>query len=446
MKTKIKKVLILAGDVLVLYLSLLLTLIARYGTDFYGKFIDQHFSPFTIIFVIWLWVFYISGLYDSKRLRNNIDFLKTLWLAIAVSAVLAMLFFYLIPYFGITPKTNLFVFLVIFATLEIIWRRFFNRATASSRAKTKIALVGSSRATEEISSFVKENPQLGYELTVWLKNKEDFSSFKKIGDWEKLANKNGVDLIVIPRYFKSEKEMAKIFYKLLTLDIEIMDLPVFYETIFQKIPLGDVNEEWFLNEIVEKEKFYDNLKKGVEFVLAFALGITLLPLEILIAFLVKLSSRGPIIYKQTRVGKNGREFVIYKFRTMRADAEKNGPQWAETGDKRITLIGKFLRYSHLDELPQLLNIVKGELSFVGPRPERPEFVKILREKIPYYDVRHIIKPGVTGWAQINYRYGASVEDAARKLEYDICYIKNRSLLLDIAVILKTFKSFFISIK
>ncbi len=339
-----------------------------------------------------------------------------------------------------------FVFLVIFVTLEIIWRRFFNRATASSRAKTKIALVGSSRATEEISVFVKENPQLGYELTVWLKSKEDFSSLKKIGDWEKLANKNCVDLIVIPRYFKNEPETAKIFYKLLTLDIEIVDLPVFYETIFQKIPLGDVNEEWFLNEIVEKEKFYDNLKKGVEFVLAFALGITLLPLEILIAFLVKLSSRGPIIYKQTRVGKNGREFVIYKFRTMRADAEKNGPQWAETGDKRITLIGKFLRYSHLDELPQLLNIVKGELSFVGPRPERPEFVKILREKIPYYDVRHIIKPGVTGWAQINYRYGASVEDAARKLEYDICYIKNRSLLLDIAVILKTFKSFFISIK
>jgi lipopolysaccharide/colanic/teichoic acid biosynthesis glycosyltransferase len=131
---------------------------------------------------------------------------------------------------------------------------------------------------------------------------------------------------------------------------------------------------------------------------------------------------------------------------MRADAERDGARWSKDGDERVTMFGKFLRYTHLDELPQLINIVRGELSFVGPRPERPEFVKILKEKIPYYEIRHLVKPGITGWAQINYRYGASVEDAYEKIQYDIYYIKNRSIMLDLAIILKTIKSFFVNPK
>ena len=140
--------------------------------------------------------------------------------------------------------------------------------------------------------------------------------------------------------------------------------------------------------------------------------------------------------------------MLYKFRTMNVGAEKNGAQWKTSGtvDPRLTPIGRILVASHLDELPQLLNIIKGELSFVGPRPERPEFVKVLAEKIPYYDIRHLVKPGVTGWAQINYRYGASIEDSYEKLQYDIYYIKNRSIILDAAIILKTIKSFFVNKK
>ncbi len=444
-RNKIKNVFIVAGDILALYLSLFLALVLRYGSEF-GKFTDQHLMPFTALFVPWLLVFYIAGLYDSTRLRNNIEFLKTLSLAITVNAVLAIFFFYAIPYFGITPKTNLILFLVIFALIEIIWRRVFNRMTASFQEKTKVALAGSSRSAEEIAGFIKENPQLGYEIAVWLKNKEDFSSLKGSNEWEKLISKYGVDLIVIPRYFKNEPDAAKIFYNLLTLGTDIADIPAFYETIFQKIPLDEVNEEWFLDEIVGKEKFYDGMKSGVEFVLALLLGIVLLPLELLIAILIKTTSSGPTIYKQTRVGENGKEFVLYKFRTMKTNAESQGPKWAEKNDPRVTAIGNILRHTHLDELPQLVNIIRGEISFVGPRPERPEFIKVLREKISYYDVRHLIKPGITGWAQINYRYGASEEDAAEKLKYDIYYLKNRSLILDIAIIIKTLKLFFISQK
>ena len=306
----------------------------------------------------------------------------------------------------------------------------------SLQSKTKIALVGSSRAAEEISSFVKENPQIGYEVAVWLKNKKDFSSLKKIGDWEKLANKNGVDLIVIPRYFKNDPETAKIFYKLLTLGIEIMDLPAFYEIIFQKIPLEEVNEEWFLNDIVEREKFYDGFKRGIEFILALFLFILLLPIEMLTALLVKLSSAGPVIYSQIRVGLNRKEFVIYKFRTMKVN-EKHG--WPGEDDKRITTVGKILRKTHLDELPQLFNIIKGDISFVGPRPDFVNFYKDLEKTIPYYSVRTLARPGVTGWAQVNYPITASLEQTKERLAYDLYYIKNRSVALDIAIIIKTIK-------
>lgn len=439
-----KKLFLILSDIILLYVALLLTLLVRYGAGFYEQLVDHHFTPFTIIFGVWLIIFYIAGLYDFRRLRNNLDFLKTLGLTLFVNALLSVLFFYLIPVFGITPKTNLFIFFLVFGLLETVWRRLFNRLTLSLQPAANVLLIGSNKTSEEISDVLAENPQLGYRIKLWLKEHRELAGVKEIGEWRDLIKKNEIGIIVIPRHFKKESDLAKIFYTLLTLGVEIRDLTSFYETVFRKVPLAEVSEEWFLDELVEKEKFYDDLKRGIEFIGALLLGIILLPLELLTALLVKISSAGPVMYSQTRIGENGKEFILYKFRTMHANAEKNGPQWAKAGDKRITGIGKILRYSHLDELPQLINILKGELSFTGPRPERPEFVELLRKKIPYYDTRHLVKPGVTGWAQIEYRYTSSVEDSAEKLKYDIYYIKNRSVFLDVAIILKTLKSFFIN--
>ncbi|MFA4827508.1 MAG: sugar transferase, partial [Candidatus Shapirobacteria bacterium] len=177
-------------------------------------------------------------------------------------------------------------------------------------------------------------------------------------------------------------------------------------------------------------------------ILSLVLFSVILPISLIIFLLIKLTSKGPAIYKQIRTGKKENEFILYKFRTMYLDAEKHGPQWSRENDARITPVGKILRYTHLDELPQLINIIKGDISFVGPRPERPEFVAILKEKIPYYEIRHLVEPGVTGWAQINYRYGSSIEDAYEKLQYDIYYLKNRSFVLDFLIVLKTIKSVF----
>jgi len=220
-----------------------------------------------------------------------------------------------------------------------------------------------------------------------------------------------------------------------------MDFVGFYETIFQKLPLEELEEGWFIEKITTSRHLYEFIKRTADIILALILGIILLPAALIIAILIKLDSRGPIIYKQERIGFNDKSFILYKFRTMVVD--QSGPLWTTKADKRLTLIGKFLRYTHLDEIPQLYNILKGDISFIGPRPERRELVELYKQ-LPYYEIRHIIKPGLTGWAQLNYKPSASLEEAKEKLQYDIYYIKNRSLVLDVLIILKTIKYLFFS--
>lgn len=256
---------------------------------------------------------------------------------------------------------------------------------------------------------------------------------------------------VIPRKLKRETALAAVLYDCFSKGILVSDLVNFYEIIMRKVPFDDLEEAWFLENIENVGQFYDPLKRAVELVGALVLGVVLLPIEALIAIVIKITSRGPVFIHQERVGKLGRTFTLYKFRSMVAlapdgQAETNGAQWSAGGgkDPRITPFGRILRASHLDELPQLMNIVRGETSFVGPRPERPEIVERLKKQIPYYEVRLLVVPGVTGWAQINHRADRDLEDVKQKLQYDIYYLKNRSLVLDGAIILRTLKSLFVN--
>ena len=438
---KTKVFFLFAGDIIALYASLFIALILRYGSDFYDQFINFHALPFTIIFAIWLVVFYISGLYDLRRLRNNLDFFKILTLAISINGLLATTFFYFLPIFGITPKTNLFVFIAAFACIELFWRRHFNKIASSGKAPNKVLLVGNSKTADEISVMISANPQFGYEIV------SRFSEEKTNGGHSPLhavIQERGINIVVVPRHLKHNPRFTSELYELLSQGIEIHDLANFYELVMRKIPLADVDETWFLDHLVNHAKFYDQLKRACEVLFAVLLQIVVLPLELLIIIIIKITSFGPVVYKQIRVGKNDKEFTLYKFRTMRIDAEKNGAQWSESADDRVTPFGKLLRQTHVDELPQLINIINGNLSFVGPRPERPEFVALLKKQIPYFEIRSIVHPGVTGWAQINHRYGAPDADSYEKLQYDIYYIKNRSIILDLAIIIKTVKSIFVS--
>ena len=385
-------------------------------------------------------VFYIAGLYDLLRLRNNIDFIKTLLLALLINTLLAIAVFYLVPLFGITPKTNLFLVIALFAVIEVWWRRTFNVRASFRDGLNSVLILGDDETTAEIVAELKKNAQVGYEVKLWLKRGLDEATPERL---DALVKKHHINLAVFPTHAKHYDTHAKTFYELLASGIQVLDLSSFYELVFRKIPLRETDEAWFLENHIGQGKFYDDLKRGMEVISAVFLSIVLSPLLIVIAILVRITSRGPSIYRQARIGEQEKPFTLFKFRTMKADAERGGAQWAQPNDARSTPIGRFLRYAHLDELPQLANILKGDLSFVGPRPERPEFVTLLEEKVPHYKIRHLVRPGITGWAQINYRYGASVEDAEEKLQYDIYYLKNRSLILDVAIILKTIKSFFV---
>lgn len=432
------------GDIGIFYLSLFLTLWIRYGASFYPQFIDRHAVPFTFICALWVLLIYIAGLYESRRFRNTIEFFKTLGLSFIVNVVVAVGFFYLVPQFGIAPKTNLFIFLLIFGALETAWRRVLNTSTAGRNPTTAILLIGDGGIVEEIAEYLRANAHLGYYVQFHFGADAIPPSLRSASAWKAFVREHHIELVVVPRRFKHDSDLSKILYELLAEDITITDTATFYELLFSRAPIHDVQEEWFLERLSDHHRFYDDLKRGAEFIFAVALGIVLLPLIALIALLVKLTSRGPVIYRQVRVGRHGEHFMLYKFRTMREDAEKNGAQWKTNGavDPRFTVIGRRLAMLHFDEFPQLWNVIRGDLSFIGPRPERPEFTAVLATRIPYYDIRHIIRPGVTGWAQINFRYGASVEDSAEKLKYDIYYISHRSIVLDLAIILKTLKTIF----
>lgn len=429
--------LLILGDVLVLYASLFLTLYFRYGQNIGEGIAKAHLLPMTIIFLTWLAVFYIMGLYDFRNLRNALSFLKIFIPTLAVSFAIAILFFYLIPVWGIAPKTNLFLFILIFGIAELVWRQYLNSWIYSRVPAVRVGLIGSSPAAQEIYDFFSKNPEFGYRVKLWIKNEKN---------WQNLIRESGIDLIIVSRNFLKEPLVIKNFFELLDTGIEIKDLSEMYEIVFRRVPLSEIDEEWFLEYAAGSRPFYQKSKRIIEWFLSFFLLIALLPLFGLIALLVKISSPGPVIYKQTRVGFRERNFTLYKFRTMREDAERDGPRWSEIKDPRSTPIGQILRLSHLDELPQLWNILKGDLSFVGPRPERPEFVVKLKEEVPYYETRLLVKPGFTGWAQIHHRKDREVEDVKKKIEYDLFYLKNRSLILDLAIFLKTLKMFFINPK
>jgi len=220
------------------------------------------------------------------------------------------------------------------------------------------------------------------------------------------------------------------------------EFTAFYEQFQFKVPVLHLKHGWFMQgggfNLLQNAMGL-KLKRVIDIVLAIFLIVLLSPVFILTAFFIAVDSRGPIFYSQIRKGLNDKNFMVHKFRSMIVDAEKEGAKWAEDNDPRVTRVGNFIRTARIDELPQLWNVLKGEMSFIGPRPERPEFIQQLEKEIPYYDLRHLVMPGITGWAQVMYPYGASVEDAREKLQYDLFYIKNFSLLLDFVILMKTLR-------
>jgi len=372
-------------------------------------------------------------LYDFGFLRNNLEFYSGLFRAILTASIISVLFFYLFPIFAITPKTNLAIFIILFAGIVTGSRTLFNQANASG-FKKPLLVVGVNNQSLELAQFIEQNPQLGYELRYVMDlAKEGIQNVDQIIKQEKINT-----VIISPETYQAPK-VIDLFYRSLENHVTFKNLSSFYEQVTNKVPLGAINQIWFLENLSEGgKKTYEEIKRAFDIIFAVFMGIIISPFIPFIGLLIKLESSGTVFYRQRRYGQNGKTFEIIKFRTMSKDAEKEtGAVWAKEKDTRVTRLGRILRKTRVDELPQIWNILKGEMSFVGPRAERPEFHEDIKKEVPFYEERYIIKPGLTGWAQINYRYGSSMADTAEKLQYDLYYIKNRSLVLDIGIILKT---------
>jgi exopolysaccharide biosynthesis polyprenyl glycosylphosphotransferase len=433
-----KSLITLLGDIAILYVSLALTLFIRYGSDYFLISFRNHLKPFSLIFIIWLIVFYLANLYKNESLRIDLTMARSFVLTVSINVVVSIILFYLfVPFFKLTPKTNLGIFAVVFGLLALGWRFILAKIFISGGLRNRLLIIGDSSIINETVRYLKNNSQLGYDIISQIK---EHAGSKSEQEMKQAIASDKISGVVIQPHFKKDPEIAKFIYQLLPYEIAVVDFITFYETIFQKLPLEELEESWFIEKITTRRRLYDAAKRFLDVALSFVLIIILLPLTLLIAALIKITSAGPILYAQERIGKGHRPFILYKFRTMKANHQ--GPLWTTEGDKRLTFVGKILRYAHLDEIPQLLNILKGDVSFIGPRPERKELVE-LYSRLPYYEIRHIIKPGLTGWAQVNYKASASVEEAEEKLRYDIYYIKNRSLILDLLILIKTVRYFFV---
>ncbi len=442
---------ILAGDIIIFYASLVSTLYLHYGREGFADWWGLHKIPFSILFALWILIFFIAGLYDRRFLKPGAELYGNVVKTMITCAVIGIALFYSIPSFIIAPKTNLLIQIAATTTLIIVWRALLSRTIAGS-AKIKIIFFGYSKEVYDLIQIIFSNPQFGYEpvLLVITEDKK-ITSLPKIPvrhfdhNLPFLVKQYEASMVVASSEIKKDETIVKMLYQILPLGISFQDFPAFYESIVGKIPVSLISEAWFIENIAQlRDAVSDYIKRALDIVLAFIAGVVTLLFFPLLALLIKMESAGPVFISQTRTGKNGIPFTLIKFRSMislskSGLAETGTPLWAQEIDSRVTKVGKFLRTTHLDELPQCWNILKNELSVVGPRPERPQFVEHLQKVIPHYAMRHLAKPGITGWAQINMpgMYAGSVEDSMEKLQYDLYYIKHKSTMMDIEIILKT---------
>jgi exopolysaccharide biosynthesis polyprenyl glycosylphosphotransferase len=445
MNNNLKKFLLIFGDLGIMYVSLLVTLMIRYDWKPSGYDWGMHFGPFSTIFIFWLIIFYISDLYNLHAAVNNSRFGKMIARSFAAASLVSVLFFYLSPSTEITPKVNLAIFIGVFALLFVFWRRLYNWSLASYLPKNTIAIIGRNRLVEELLTELKNKPHLGFNISFIMDEKSTDREiagtpiFSNIKELPTLIEKRKVNNIMLASAPDSEI-LRGLLFECLPLKISFISLISFYETITGKVPIEAISKMWFLENLNEGNKSgFDTIKRVADLILALFILLVTLVFWPIVAILIKLESRGPVLFKQTRTGANGENFEILKFRTMKIENNDQSP--ITDGDTRITKLGLFLRKTRLDEIPQVLNIIKGDMSFVGPRPERPELITELEKQVPFYRERMLVKPGVTGMDQVAGEYHSpSYEDTMKKLQYDLYYVKNRSIYLDVAILLKTVRT------
>lgn len=438
MKITIKNLPFLIADAVSFYLALFLALFIREGFSFNSLNFQNHLGSFSLMFLFTTIIFFILGLYDLSNLAKFFKYFQNLITGIAIFFILTTLYFYFIETSNISPKTILILFTIIFAVIDVFLREIFRRYLVKSQPLVNTLLIAKGNDAEELVAYLAENPQLGYKINNWVKE-------YNIQLLDEVIAENQNQVIVVPSQMKNDLFFGDKIYEKILKGTRVVLFSEFYENILNKVSIDELKENWFVEKIKTGDGLHDLIKRFMDIVLALIIFVITLILWPLLALLIKLSSHGSILFIKERVGLKEKRFHLYKFRTMHNGEEEknmlkeNFSEERKDGE-RVFGIGKIMRKMRIDEWPQVINIIKGELSFVGPRADFVDYYNLLKDKIPYYRIRTVIVPGLSGWAQIHDKFGDSVINARERLAYDIYYIKNRSLSLDIAIALKTLKT------
>lgn len=434
-KTQQRKMLflLLGVDAAILLAAIHLSYYLRMGR--FVNVLDFYTGASTFTVLACLASFYMFDLYEFSGGVRSSSYTVRFLVAVAVSASILPLVFYSLPFWKFGRGTLLYTVLI-FSGVSLLWRLLFERFFVGAIGANRTVLVGSGKLGDETALILSKSP--GFEVISRLDEKDPATSEALLY----LSRQGLLDSISL------DLETARVFGLLpVLLECKVMKVDIFnmsdmYESLTGKLTLRELDEARLVSEPfrgMRRNIYMSHLKPLADFGLAVAGLFITLPITLIASVLIKLTSKGPVFFRQERVGLDGRVFDILKFRSMYLDAESEGAVWATENDPRVTPVGRVLRKTRIDEIPQMWNVLKGKMSFIGPRPERPEFVGDLKKKIPFYQLRHIVKPGITGWAQINYRYGASAEDAIEKLQYDLFYIKNLGYMIDMQILFKTVK-------
>ena len=440
MGERVRELLVLiVGDIIVFNVALWLTLFVRYLELPSADRLADHVPPFLIFAAVWILVFFILGLYDKHTNLLKKLLVNRILTAQVINVVVAGILFFIIP-FGITPKTNLVLYLFISIILLSVWRLWVVPRLSPAQ-RFRAVLIADGPEAVELVDEVNNNDRYSYFFVriidgKTLRNTTDFQ--QKLTT---LIERERIELIVADPRGEAIRSFLPTLFSLSFLHFEFtfLDFNRLYEDTFDRVPVGMLQYEWFITNISQsKSAVYDAVKRTIDVVGALVLLVPTAIIFPLIALAIKTEDRGSLLYKTTRIGQYNRLITIYKFRT------KNGTDVgaaALNSTLKDTRVGVWLRKLRIDELPQLINVLRGDLSFIGPRPEMPALATIYAKEIPYYNTRHFLKPGLSGWAQINNfdvpRGGIDVERTITKLSYDLFYLERRSLLLDIQIAFKT---------
>jgi len=436
----LRSLVLLAGELLVVFGSFWAATLFVFGADSYLVLnYENGFYKIIAITGVTLLFSHYFDLYEPFCLLSKTELYTRLLMVLGSISVLLAGIGYFSPRFMLGRDCFL-LGLLILTMAWFGWRSGYSWLVQWPYLRERVYVLGTGEMAEQLVQSLRNRPDLGIEIVGWAGALGDLSLEMLAENLAKLGGRS-VHRVIVAMSNRRGTIPVKELLNLRLSGVKVEDATALMEKTMGKIQIDGLFPSWLIfSEGFRLNPTFLLLQRLVSIVVSLACLLACLPLIPLIALAIKISSPGPVLYRQKRVGMNGAIFDCYKFRTMRADAEADtGPTWAEDDDPRITAVGRFLRLSRLDEIPQLWNVFRGDMAFVGPRPERPEFVQWLSREIPYYHLRHFVRPGITGWAQIRHKYGNSVQDAKEKLQYDLFYIKNLSLGLDLSIVFMTIK-------